>query len=385
MNVSLGLAAAAVSAGVLSVFSPCILPLLPVYLGYFSGQEGEGRSSMAGRLGKTLAFVLGVSTVFVLMGVGAGLAGSFLQSRTFALVCGVAIVFMGVHQMGLIRIPLLERTRQFSSPVRPGSRGVVGAFALGFFFSFGWTPCVGPILATVLGVSLQQGDAVGGGLLLLCYVAGFAVPFLLLAAGSQLLLDKVRGLYPHLNKVRVAGGVLVVAMGIWMIAGQGPALTAPAPTPTQTQETAQSSPAPAGNTLSGAQVSLEDWAGKTVYLKFWATWCPACVSGIQEFSRLAQEYADREDVVIYSVVAPGVHNEMDRETFQQWAAGQGLTFPVLFDEDGQLGRQFGIRGYPTSVFLKPDQEVAVLHIGHMSNQDIQSKLQQLTQKTEGSK
>ena len=81
---------------------------------------------------------------------------------------------------------------------------------------------------------------------------------------------------------------------------------------------------PEGNTLSGETVSLSDWEGKTVYLKFWATWCPSCLSGMREFNELAEEYADSEDVVIYSVVAPGYQNEMDLETFTDWATGQRL-------------------------------------------------------------
>lgn len=366
MNLHFGLCTAVFSAGLLSFFSPCILPLLPLYFGYFSSEGEASRSALAHRVKKTLAFVAGVSMVFFIMGVGAGLAGAVFQSRFFVLFCGAAIVLMGIHQTGLVEIPVLNRTRAFSSPVVPG-RGLLGAFALGFFFSFGWTPCVGPALAMVLGISLQQGDAFSGGLLLLFYVAGFAIPFLLLAVGSQVLLKKLRGLYPYLDRIRIAGGVLVVAMGIWMIAGQIQA-------PVQRQVE--------GNTLSGAYVQPSDWAGKPVYLKFWATWCPLCLAGLDEFSELAGASAGRDDVVIYSVVAPGRHNEMDRKTFSEWAAGQHLSFPVLFDDDGALGRKYGIQAYPTSVFLDADQQVAAVHIGHMNNDEIQKKLDELSKNRE---
>lgn len=371
MEVQAGLIAAAFAAGLLSVFSPCILPLLPIYLGYFTVEDTSGRTALVGRLQKTLAFVAGVSTVFVMLGIGAGLAGSVLQTPTFAVVCGVAIVLMGVHQMGLIRIPVLERTKRLSTPGKVG-KGLPGAYALGFFFSFGWTPCVGPILASILGVSLQQGDPVGGGILLLFYVVGFSIPFLGVAVASQLLLEHTRKLYPHLNKVRMVGGMLVVAMGIWMIAGQVPVRTQEAPK-VQVETQAQ------GNTLSGEQISLSDWKGKTVYLKFWATWCPACVSGLREFQQLAQEMEGREDVVIYSVVDPGVGGELDQETFTRWASGQGLSIPVLFDQGGQLGRQYGIRAYPTSVFLDGDQKVAHIQPGHMENEQIREQLQTISQ------
>ena len=371
MNFHPGLYATVLFAGMLSFFSPCILPLLPVYIGCFSSDESSSQSPLASRMKKTLAFTAGVSTVFFLMGVGAGLAGSFLQSSLFVLVCGVVIVFMGVHQIGLIQIPLLDRTKTLSSKAAPG-KGLLGAFGLGFFFSFGWTPCVGPILAMVLGISLEQGSALTGGMLLLFYAAGFAIPFLVLAAGSQLLLEKIRCLHPHLGKIKIVGGILVVAMGLWMIAGQIPVL----------MQRQSESVHPEGNTLSGEMVSLSDWEGKTVYLKFWATWCPSCLSGMREFRELAEEYADSENVVIYSVVAPGYQNEMDLETFTDWATGQGLSFPILFDEGGQLNRQYGIQGYPTSVFLDRNQDVMTIHIGHMNNDEIRKQITELTQETE---
>lgn len=371
MELHFGLCATVLLAGLLSFFSPCVLPLLPVYIGYFSPEEGR-QSPSALRVGKTLAFVLGVSTVFFLMGLGAGFAGRFLQSSLFILFCGLIIVLMGLHQAGVIQIPLLERTKALASPIAPG-QGLLGAYALGFFFSFGWTPCVGPILATVLGLSLEQGQTLRGGVLLLFYAAGFAVPFVLLSLGSQALLGRLRGLYPQLGKVKVAGGLLVVAMGLWMIAGQVPLLS---------QNPPESGPV---NTLSGEYVSPADWQGKAVYLKFWATWCPQCLVGLQEFSQLCEEYADSDDVVVYSVVAPGYQGEMDLALFTDWATGQKLTFPILFDEGGALNRQLGIQAYPTSVFLDRDGRVLAIHAGHLHNDIIRTQLDMILQESEESK
>ena len=356
-----GICAAVFSAGMLSFFSPCILPLLPVYLGYFSGGP-DAPASMRDRLARALAFALGVSVTLGLMGMGAGLAGSVFRSGPFIMLCGAAVVCMGIHQMGLIRIPVLDRTRTLPAPIAPG-RGLAGAFALGVFCSFGWTPCVGPALAMVLGVSLEQGDALLGGALLLVYVAGFASPFVLLAAGSQLLVQKLRRLHPHLGKLRTAGGLLVAVMGVWMIAGQLPAQ------PAEDAEPAAVSTA----------ASPEDWAGKTVYLKFWATWCPLCLGGMEEFQELAGEYAGREDVAVCSVVAPGYNHEMDRETFSRWAEGQALSFPILLDEGGALNRQYGVQGYPTSVFLNGEGVPVLVHIGHMRNDEIREKLTELAE------
>lgn len=354
-------------AGVLSFFSPCVLPLLPVYLGYFSAaEEGGGAGPLLHRLGKTAAFVAGLSAAFFLLGFGAGLAGSFVQSSLFRLFCGMFIVLLGLHQTGLIVIPLLERQKTISSPMDP-AKGLLGPFALGFCFSFGWTPCVGPILAMVLGLSLERGGSLAGGALLLLYAAGLAVPFFVMAVGAHFLLEKVRGLLPHLGKVKVLGGILVMAMGVWMIAGQIPALS---------RQTAADEGGFA--TLSGEIVRPEDLEGKTVYLKFWATWCPVCLIGMEDFEELAEEYADSQKVAVYSVVAPGYYHEMDMEQFTDWATGQNLTFPIIFDQDGALNEKYGIQAYPTSVYLDGDQNLIEVHVGHLGNDEIRERLTQLT-------
>ncbi len=354
------------AAGVLSFFSPCILPLLPVYLGYFSNGEEESRSCLWLRLRKTAAFVGGISVSFFAIGFGAGLAGSFIQSSLFRLFCGIVIIFMGLHQMGLIVIPILNRQKTLSSPIQ-SQKGLLGSFLLGFCFSFGWTPCIGPILATVLGFSLNQSSSLAGGMLLLLYAAGLAIPFLALAVGSHFLLEKTRKLLPYLDKLKILGGILVAIMGIWMIAGTVPSLTS------QTRASGE-----AGFTaLSGETLYLSDLEGKKVYLKFWATWCPVCLAGMKEFDELAQEYADSDEVVVYSVVAPGYFNEMDLEQFTDWATGQELSFPILFDEGGILNQKYGIQGYPTSVFLDENLNPAETHIGHLNNDEIREKLANL--------
>jgi len=372
MELGPGVLISVFAAGALSFFSPCILPMLPVYLGYFSSGEEGARSPLLRRLGKTAAFAAGASTVFFLLGFGSGLAGSFLQSGLFRLLCGALVALMGLHQTGLIVIPLLERQKTLSSPLPPG-RGLLGAFALGFFFSFGWTPCVGPILSMVLGLALDGGSGLLGGGLLLLYAAGFAIPFLVLAAGSHVLFEKTRVLLPHLGKIKIIGGILILAMGIWMIAGQVPALAR------ERQEEA----GPEYAVLNGDPVSPSDLDGKTVYLKFWATWCPACLAGMDEFAQLAEEYAGSDEVAVCSVAAPGYFNEMDRERFAGWVSGQELTFPILLDEGGQLNRKYGVRGYPTSVFLDGEQEVLETHAGHLNNDEIRRRLDALRGASDG--
>ena len=155
---------------------------------------------------KALAFTGGLSASFFLLGFGAGALGGFINSHYFFLACGALVVIFGIHQSGLIRIPLLNNHKSLDIQFNP-QKGLVGAFALGFLFSFGWTPCVGPILGAVLGISSQQGSAFTGGGLLLVYSFGLSVPFVILALGSQQILNRVKGIYPHFGKIRIVGGM----------------------------------------------------------------------------------------------------------------------------------------------------------------------------------
>ena len=210
-------------AGILSFFSPCTLPLLPVYFAELaaatdsSGVVSGDRSSLDLRLIlRTLLFVAGLSTSFVIMGFGAGLAGELLGSQFFLVGCGILVIVLGVHQTGLIRFRLLERQKKWESNGNPRP-GIVGAFVLGFTFSFGWTPCVGPVLATVLALASNQGESLGAAVLMLVYSAGLSLPFVLLAFLGARVLAKLRLLHSHLPKIQVASGILIIIMGVLLM------------------------------------------------------------------------------------------------------------------------------------------------------------------------
>lgn len=196
-------------AGLLSFFSPCIFPLLPVYIGMLS--TGRKKSIL-----KTLVFVLGLSTSFVLLGFGAGTIGSILTSRSFRIISGIIIIIFGIIQMELIRIPILERTKLVDIKGKEQD-GIWGAFLLGFTFSLGWTPCVGPILASILFISSGGGNPLHGALMMLVYVLGLATPFLILSLSSKYLLEKISGIKKHLNLVKKIGGLLIIVMGILLL------------------------------------------------------------------------------------------------------------------------------------------------------------------------
>lgn len=370
--ITIGFITAVFAAGLLSFFSPCVLPILPVYLGYLSGGTTSTQEQGNTSLFKAFAFVAGLAASFFVLGFGAGALGGLINNSWFFMACGVIIIVFGLHQTGIISMPLLEREKKLDLAFNP-RKGIIGAFALGFLFSFGWTPCVGPILGTVLGISSQKGSALTGGGLLLVYAFGLSLPFVVLAFGSSHLLGRIKDVYPHFPKIKIAGGLLIILMGCWMIWGQITLLRAEQNAPVSDVEM---HPVPMQG-LNVTPASMDDFKGKAVYIKFWATWCPLCLAGLEDFAALAAEYAGSENIAAISVVTPGLNGELSKEDFSTWAKAQNLTFPIYFDESGALTKKFGIRAYPTSVYLGKDGSLVKQSIGGESNERVMSELVQL--------
>ncbi|WP_314591774.1 cytochrome c biogenesis protein CcdA [Paenibacillus terrigena] len=212
-------------AGLLSFFSPCILPLLPVYVAHLGGVVAG--SHLAGikfgkvriqpiLIGNTVFFILGVSTVFGLLGFGAGALGSVVNSSWFIVICGIVVVLFGIYQTGIFKLIFMEREKKLVIEIK-GKKGFAAAFLLGFTFSFGWTPCIGPILAAVLSLSASEGSSAQGGWYMLIYALGLAIPFLLLSLFSDLLLMRLKAINKHLRMLKVISGFLLIIMGVLLM------------------------------------------------------------------------------------------------------------------------------------------------------------------------
>ena len=211
---------AAFAAGTISFLSPCVLPLVPGYISIVSGisldqlqAEAEDGSSMNRTvLFNSIFFILGFSTTFIALGASASLVGQVLMSQMSILyrIAGVLIIVFGLHLIGVFKIPFLYQDTRFHN-VKP--RGMIGAYVLGLAFAFGWSPCLGPILAGILTVASTRDTVNEGVALLAIYSAGLGLPFLLTSVGLNRFLAFYGRFRQHLRKVEVASGVLVVAIG----------------------------------------------------------------------------------------------------------------------------------------------------------------------------
>ena len=213
-------------AGILSFFSPCILPLMPVYVGILLDSERVKTVRIFGRdiswygLVKTLCFIAGLSTVFLILGYGAGALGQVLYAPWFSYLLGVIVILLGVHQMGLINLQQLQKQKTIQLKKNRERNEFFNAFLIGVTFSFGWTPCVGPVLSSVLAIAASGGDgALKGAFLMLVYTLGLALPFLVLALASSWVLQHFAKLKSHMGTLKKIGGALIILMGILLMLG----------------------------------------------------------------------------------------------------------------------------------------------------------------------
>jgi cytochrome c-type biogenesis protein len=215
-------------AGFVSFLSPCVLPLVPPYLAYlggttideFTAEGGVPKHVWRRVVVASLLFVLGFTTVFVGLGAGASLFGQMIQTykRELEIVAGIVIILFGLHFLGVFRIALLYREARYHTAHHHGV-SYVGSYIIGLAFAFGWTPCIGPILATVLALAANEGSLATGVKLLFVYSLGLGIPFILAALAVEPFLGFMQRFRRHLGKVEMAMGVLLIITGLMFLTG----------------------------------------------------------------------------------------------------------------------------------------------------------------------
>lgn len=201
--------------GIITFISPCLLPMLPIYISYFAG---GGQRTTGKTLTAAVGFVVGFTAIFVTMGALAGTIGSFLKQHQTAvnIVSGLVVVFFGLNFLGVFRLNLFHGS---SGKVREGEMGFLSAMLFGVIFSLGWTPCVGAFLGSALMLASQQGHVLEGMSLLLVYSMGLGIPFIL----SAVLIDKLKGTFDwikcHYDLINKISGGLLVLVGVMMATG----------------------------------------------------------------------------------------------------------------------------------------------------------------------
>ncbi|AXI48856.1 cytochrome C biogenesis protein [Sulfitobacter sp. SK012] len=213
----------ALVAGIISFLSPCVLPIVPPYLAYMSGVTLNDMSSVSAARKRAVVaafcFVLGLSTVFILLGFTASLFGTFfLQNQVLlAQISGVVVIIFGLHFLGVFRIPFLDQEARLDAGDKGGSS--FGAYVLGLAFAFGWTPCIGPQLGAILSLAANEASVARGTLLLGIYAAGLGIPFMLAAMFITRAMGVMNRLKRHMKMIERVMGALLVLVGLALITG----------------------------------------------------------------------------------------------------------------------------------------------------------------------
>lgn len=437
--------------GLLSFFSPCVLPLLPLYIGYLSGgtaQLGEdGKVTYARKkvLLNTIFFVLGTSFAFFLLGIGVSALGSFFRSNhlLFTRIGAILIILFGLYQLGIFgKSEFLGKERRFLPPLAKMTMSPITALIMGFTFSFAWTPCVGPALTSVLLMTATAESQLVGMALIGVYTLGFVLPFLAVGMFTTKLLELFK---KHRNVVQYTvkiGAVLMILMGVLMFSGKMNAISgylssisaqeeagdedADAGVQEESGQSAEGENAAAGGgnestaddgkdaaasegagsedsgdkntrpdrelipaidfTLTdqfGNTHKLSDYKGKTVFLNFWATWCPPCRAEMPDIQKLYEEYQDAGDdsVVILGVAAPNYGGEKSEEEITAFLEENGYTYPVVMDEGGEMFMQYGVFSYPTTFMVNKDGNVYGYASGQLTEDIMRDIIRQTVDST----
>ena len=368
--------------GIFSFLSPCVLPILPVYLAVLSKSVNEDTMRKRSVLIRnTLLFILGISTAFFILGTGISIFRVFLNTymKWILIVGGLMIVGLGLFSIGDLNIPFLQRERRFHyqmKEMRPWT-----AYLLGFTFSFGWTPCIGPMLASVL-VLASTRHAVEGNILLLLYTAGFTVPFLLIALFSEKMINLLDKLKKHMGKIQKIGGFILIVMGLLMFT-KGitmPEYVQPS-NEQQGSEKSQQIPMAPDFTLVdqyGQEHTLSDYKGKVVFINFWATWCPPCKAELPDIEEIYREYGmNKDDVVILGMTFPNMDREKSKEEIIEFIEEEGYTFPTLFDESMELAYKYYINAFPTTFLINKDGTVEGYASGMLTKETMKEIIEKL--------
>lgn len=410
--------------GLLSFFSPCVLPLIPVYIGYLSGgtlkttEDGHMVYDRKKVVINTIFFVIGISMAFFVLGFGISAVGRFFSGYQiiFARAGGIIIVLFGLYQLGFLGTNrILSGDYRLPVQFEKMTMSPITAILMGFVISFAWTPCIGPVLSSVLIMAATAGSSANGFGLIAVYTLGYIIPFILVGFFTNTLLNffsKHKGVVKYTVKI---GGIILIVMGLMMFTGKMNSITSylssvsgsniaseatveeksdvveiPDETveeddvveeePDADEATTEKIAAP-DFTLTdqyGNTHSLSDYKGKIIFLNFWATWCPPCRAEMPDIQALYEEYQkmDDPDVVILGVAFPNYGKEQSVEGITQFLDENGYTYPVLMDTEASLVLPYYITAYPTTFMIDTDGNVLGYLPGGMTRDIMENVIEQ---------
>lgn len=359
--------------GLISFFSPCIIPIIPLYMSYLAGsaktvnEDGTITYKRKTTLLHTLFFVLGISASFFILGLSFTAIGSFFNNSKYILliICGILIIVMGLFQTGIIKIKFLQKEKKINANINIKKMNPLFAFILGFLFSFAWTPCVGPALSSVLMMAGSEESMLIGNLYVLLYAIGFIIPFLILGLFTNEALNLLKKHQKALMNLVKIGGLLLIVIGMILLYNGISSIPEKSLNSCTINESGLSNCGTGNNIdlkvapnftlkdINNQEYTLEKYQDKTIFLNFWSTTCSICKEELESIEKLYQEYQNK-DIIILTIVSPK-ESKASKEEIKKYIEDKNYTFPVLIDEENTTFENYFITSYPNTFIIKDNE------------------------------
>ena len=370
--------------GIISFFSPCVIPLIPLYMGYLAtnAKEIDEKGNVTYKkkivLIYTLFFILGISMSFFILGLSFTGLGLFFKDnrKIFLEIGGIIIVILGLFQLGIIKVDFLNKEKKLKINFNPNKMSKKTAFLMGFLFSFAWTPCVGPALSSTLIMASTASTALIGNLFVLVYAIGFLLPFIILGLFTTKVLNIIKRKQNILNYIVKIGAIIIIVMGMFV------SYTGFTMEPTKDKESVKSTgkvelATPINFTLKdqeGNTHSLDDYIGKTIVLHFYAIDCFSCLDELPHIEKIYNDYNQNKDDVIILGIANTSRNPKD--DIIDFLNKNNYTFTSLNAND-KLFDKYYITTYPNTYIINSNGNIAFVTFGSMTYEDLKEEIEKV--------
>ena len=336
--------------GILSFLSPCVLPLLPLYMSYLAGEDktedenGNVKYNTKKVFVSTIFFVLGISFTFLLLTASLDYISSFIEEYApiISIIGGTLLIIFGLHELGLITIDLLNKELKPHANFHLEKMSFFKAFLLGFVFSLGWSPCIGPMLASAIFLAATSSQ---GYLYIVAYALGLIIPFLLTGLLTSSILNFFKSNKKILSYVLKIAGIIIICFGVYMIVDASKTITSYKKN-NGTQSVSDMILDHEFKDQYGNTIKLSNYKDEYVMIDITTTWCAACKSEMPLYT----EFANENLCKCFYVYSPGA-GDIDLESTINYLNENNVTVPVILDTEGLIQYYLGVSAYPTKFII----------------------------------
>ncbi len=370
--------------GLISFFSPCVIPLIPLYMGYLAtnAKEVDTNGNVTYKkkvvLIYTLFFILGISMSFFILGLSFTGLGMFFKDnrKIFLEIGGILIVILGLFQLGILKVDFLNKEKKLKINFNPNKITKKTAFLMGFLFSFAWTPCVGPALSSTLIMATTASTALLGNIFVSVYALGFLLPFIILGLFTTKILNIIKRKQNILNYIVKIGALIIIVMGCYV------SYTGFTMEPIKDEESVKSAgkvelATPINFTLKDQYNNthtLDDYIGKTIVLHFYAIDCFSCLDELPHIEKLYNDYnRNKDDVIILAIANTKRNSKKDIKNFLQET---NYTFISLFATN-KLFDKYNVTTYPNTYIINSNGTISFTSFGSLSYQRLKEEIEKV--------